>query len=356
MGLFSKIKKIAKPLISTVATTVGGPIVGSLVNTGLNVLDNELSKKSSSKAQDDLQARARQDAAYTRAMYLQDAESFFHRDNQLYAAKVQDERNFIVGQKLDDRRYLEAQRDKEYTDLRRRAKESGFNPLTLLGSSQVGGGGTFGGIGPVSGGGGSGPGVFGSNVNYGINGNAPLSSLSSVIGAVRDAAHYVSPEAELARKRETLETELLAVELEKARSGVTLGRAAPAYSPPPISKPSRVAGGSLVRPDLSSARSARGVSPTPEVPWYAVPGTTARRKPVEFSTGTFEVENTVTGGSVTIPGEDGDADDIGQIFTKFVFGAPQVAWNWGSKAAEWAHNEIVKPRISYDRNTRRRRN
>lgn len=69
-----------------------------------------------------------------------------------------------------------------------------------------------------------------------------------------------------------------------------------------------------------------GVTPNP-----VAPGREKDVMPLPNSPGVFEVENAVTGGPVTIPG-DSEPWGIDELATAVLTGGPQAAWNWGKSA------------------------
>lgn len=69
-----------------------------------------------------------------------------------------------------------------------------------------------------------------------------------------------------------------------------------------------------------------GVIPNP-----VAPGREKDVLPLPNSPGVFEVENAVTGGPITIPG-DNEPWGIDELATAVAIGGPQAAWNWGKYA------------------------
>lgn len=66
-------------------------------------------------------------------------------------------------------------------------------------------------------------------------------------------------------------------------------------------------------------------------PGWLNPGRDVDRDPVLNTPGNFQVDNAMTGGTISLPGTDGDVMDAGQVLTTAVFGGPQVAWNWAKR-------------------------
>lgn len=186
---------------------------------------------------------------------------------------------------------------------RQAAERYGFNPLTMLQHGAAMGGG---------GGGGSAP---------------PLASIELITGGLRDLNDVASGDAARRRAADELELDLAKVRLDQARSGVntapaTFGRRA-------VTQPAN--GGAVFTQPLAmrtgAASPALSIGPS-RVENVIAPGRPKEIDPVINSPGVFEIDNRVTGGPITIPGE-GEPWGIDEAATALLIGGPQAGLNWG---------------------------
>lgn len=228
-----------------------------------------------------------EDARRARFNFRKDTKYFSKLDNREFQKNKKDDRAYLQDQKIGDRLYLDRQKqdarayaddqrdnnraysesqiagarlsdrkennrlrrinrrekDAEFSNIRDRALEAGFNPLSVMGASQVGGAQTVGGYGYGSGGGGGAPGGGGGGGTYGGGGTgggivsggaqgfhsaanmdqagyAPLSSIDMLVNGLSESAQYFSDDARNQRKQTELQNDLLQIQVDQARSGV----------------------------------------------------------------------------------------------------------------------------------------
>ncbi|WP_112309449.1 hypothetical protein [Pseudogemmobacter bohemicus] len=167
------------------------------------------------------------------------------------------------------------------------AEAYGFNPLTMLQYGNPGGTGL-------------------------ANNGPPLASFDLIANGFKEIGDVVSGDADRRRAQEDAKLDLAKLEIERLRAGKA-SDAIGAVSP--LGRNTAFVGQSNVRfPDF-------GMSPNPLSP--------EREKevaPVTNSPGFFEMNNALTGGDISIPG-DGEPWGIDELATAIVVGAPQVVWN-----------------------------
>lgn len=188
---------------------------------------------------------------------------------------------------------------------RQASEEFGFNPLTLLGSGAAMGGG----------GGGSPP---------------PLASLQVLTEGLEGLDDISSGDAARRRQAEQLEIDLAKLKLDQARSGVipsqSMASETVSRTPSPIGVAHGTYAATNVRqapPRMATASAARfeakGKNPI-------APGRKDDVAPLTNSPGVFVMENAITGGPITIPGE-GEPWGVDELATAAVIGVPQIAYN-----------------------------
>lgn len=187
----------------------------------------------------------------------------------------------------------------------RQAQEAyGFNPLTMLSSAAAGGGG----------GGGGGP--------------APLASIELITGGLKELDDIKSGDAERRRQMDQKNIELAQIKLDQLRSGVIVHR---------DNAVDRVGAGlspigrnnATFTPNRSAVPVSRGMAANPIAGDREV-----ERAKLTNSPGVYEIENAITNGPVTIPG-DGEPMGIDEVATAAIFGLPQIAYNtWFGKGAK----------------------
>ena len=193
----------------------------------------------------------------------------------------------------------------------RQAQEAyGFNPLTMLGS----------GAGMAGGGGGSPP---------------PLASVQLLTEGLEGIDDVSSGDAARRRQAEQLEIDLAKLRLDQARSGVIPSQAMASETVSRTPSPIGVAHGTYaatnvrqVPPRLATASAApasalkfeaKGKNPI-------APGRKDDVAPLTNSPGVFVMQNAITGGPITIPGE-GEPWGVDELATAAVIGVPQISYN-----------------------------
>jgi len=177
------------------------------------------------------------------------------------------------------------------------AAETGFNPLTLLGTT---------------------PGGFTSS-----GGTPPLASIQMLTDGLSALDDEFSGDAKTRREHNQLSNDLLRIQLDQARGAVV--------QPPPPSAVASVS--SRVSPLGGAAPSTVGTvagEKTRPFGWLADWLTGDREhdvKPVENIPGVMVVDNSLTGGPIAVAGSDGDPWDLSQLVAVGVQAAPQMAIN-----------------------------
>ena len=183
---------------------------------------------------------------------------------------------------------------------REAADKYGFNPLTMLQYGQTSG--SMASAGP------------------------PLASMDLIMGGLEDIFDVTSGASAQRRQADELKMDLLKLQVEQARSGVIAmqPRSAANFTGSPMGNTSTIVGDTNVRPvDF-------GMSPN----WLA-PGRDKKVAPLVNTSGVMEVENSLTAGKVSMPGDGSEPWGIDEVMTAAVFGVPQAAWNVGWKGGEW---------------------
>ncbi|VDC31838.1 hypothetical protein [Pseudogemmobacter humi] len=195
---------------------------------------------------------------------------------------------------------------------REAAAEHGFNPLTLLGVSS-----------PMA--------------AQGGGGAAPLASIDLITGGLRDISDVVSGDADRRRAADQLKLDMARLEFDQLRSGVVAAAPSAAAAVgdglPALGRHSNSVRGSMA----GSVPLSFGMAPAPLSP--------EREKsvdPVKNTPGFFEVENSLTGGPVVLPGNDGEVMGIDEGLMATVVGLPQVVSNWSVRGpANDAREEFI---------------
>lgn len=191
--------------------------------------------------------------------------------------------------------------------VREAAERYGFNPLTLLEHGQPAG---------AMGGGG---------------GYAPLASVETLTGLARDVSDILSGDAARRRQADQLEVDLAKLKLEQARSGVVA--VGPGVSPLGRTATARANnGGARFSKPFSMSN---GPSSAPNA---IAPGRKKDIMELPNSPGVFEIDNNLTNGPVTIPG-DTEPWGIDELATAVLFGVPQAGYKYGKdliqEAKDW---------------------
>ena len=197
---------------------------------------------------------------------------------------------------------------------RQAAERYGFNPLTMLGAgSSMGGGG----------GGGDTP---------------PLASIQMLTEGLKSVDDAISGDAERRRQADQLQIDLAKVQLEQARSGVIASGSTAADSVGGSLSPLGAPRGTHVQKTaravparFSASASAAAPAAKPKGKFSQgensdAPGRKEDIAPLTNSPGFFEIENSWTGGPVSIPGE-GEPWGFDEMGTALVFGFPEVMGN-----------------------------
>ena len=197
---------------------------------------------------------------------------------------------------------------------RQAAERYGFNPLTMLGAgSSMGGGG----------GGGDAP---------------PLASIQMLTEGLKSVDDAISGDAERRRQADQLQIDLAKVQLEQARSGVIASGSTAADSVGGSLSPLGAPRGTHVQKTaravparFSASASAAAPAAKPKGKFSQgensdAPGRKEDIAPLTNSPGFFEIENSWTGGPVSIPGE-GEPWGFDEMVTALVFGVPEVMGN-----------------------------
>lgn len=190
-------------------------------------------------------------------------------------------------QSLED----EAQR---FMRLREGAEAAGFNPLTAL---QYGG----------------------SGLASHPSGIAPLASTQAIQGVIKSVSDYATGATERQRVRDQLDIDLAKVRLDQAVAQVQAARVPPLGRSAAMSASGRVTGSGPL-----STRTGKAIDPRNTNP---IAGN--REKDIlelSNSPGVFEMENAITGGPITIPG-DSEPWGIDELATAAIVGGPQVVYN-----------------------------
>lgn len=176
------------------------------------------------------------------------------------------------------------------------AAEYGFNPLTMLQYGQPGGALASGGGAP------------------------PLASIDLLTGGLEGLDDIVSGDAARRRAADQLQLDLARLKLDQARSGVVVHRDNVTDAGFSTLSP-------LGRSNATYAQSNVRSAPAPfSMANPIAPGRKKEVDPLTNSPGVFEIENELTGGPITLPG-DGDPWGLDEFATAGAFGAPQVARN-----------------------------
>lgn len=180
-----------------------------------------------------------------------------------------------------------------FVRLREGAEAAGFNPLTAL--------------------------EYGGTIASHPSGVAPLASHQALRGVVQSVSDKVTGRAERERVRDQLEIDLAKVRLDQAIAEVQAARV------PALGRASRVSAiGRLTGSGPLSTRTGDAIDPRNTNP---IAGN--RKKEIlelPNTPGVFEIENAVTGGPVTIPG-DSEPWGIDELATAVIVGGPQVVAN-----------------------------
>lgn len=188
---------------------------------------------------------------------------------------------------------------------REAAEKFGFNPLTMLQYGQVGGSGALAG-----------------------GGAPPLASIELITGGLRDLSDIASGDADRRRQMDQKNIDLAQIKLDQLRSGIIVHR---------DNVTDRVGSGlspmgrnnATFTPDASAKPVSRGMSVNPIAPDREVD-----RAKLPNSPGVFEIENAITNGPITIPG-DTEPWGVDELITAAVFGLPQIGYNtWFGKNAK----------------------
>ena len=201
---------------------------------------------------------------------------------------------------------------------RQASERYGFNPLTMLGAgSSMGGGG----------GGGGAP---------------PLASIQMLTEGLQSVDDVISGDADRRRQADQLQLDLAKVQLEQARSGVIASGSTAADavggSLSPLGAPrgthvQKTARAVPARFSVSASAAAPVAKPKGKFSQGENPDAPGRKEdiaPLTNSPGFFEVENSWTGGPVSIPGE-GEPWGIDELGTALVVGVPEVLGNHANK-------------------------
>lgn len=163
------------------------------------------------------------------------------------------------------------------------AAKYGFNPLTMLQNGQSGG-------------------------SMDTGSGIPLASQDLLTGAINDFASIATGENAKENAIRQAELDLLKIQQETARGAVAgIGRTSP------------VLGGDTIAVDSTTGTYAGGHP--------MAPGREVKRDPVTDTPGLFSVENSWTGGPITLPGNDGEVLDMGQMINAAIIGGPQIGKN-----------------------------
>jgi hypothetical protein len=178
----------------------------------------------------------------------------------------------------------------------------------------------------------------------GGGGAPPLASLQAVTDGLLGLDDILSGDRARRAAADQLEIDMARLKLDQARSGVViapaprvdtvgtapsvLGRRAVVHAPS--------AGATFSRPVMSSASAppAPSVKPVGKTidkssSVYA-PGRKVDKTDLVNSPGVFQIENAITHGPVTMPGE-GEPLGIDELATMLIIGGPQAAGNWANK-------------------------
>ena len=193
---------------------------------------------------------------------------------------------------------------------RQASERYGFNPLTMLGAgSSMGGGG----------GGGGAP---------------PLASIQMLTEGLQSVDDVISGDADRRRQADQLQLDLAKVQLEQARSGVIASGPTAADTVGGSLSPLGAPRGTYVQKSTRAvparlSASAPVAKPKGKFSQGENPDAPGRKEdiaPLTNSPGFFEIENSWTGGPVSIPGE-GEPWGADEMGTALVFGFPEVMGN-----------------------------
>lgn len=189
-------------------------------------------------------------------------------------------------------RALEDEKQK-FVRLREAAELGGFNPLTALENSGQ---------------------TFGSNLPSGA---PPLASIDMITNGIKELGNEFTGVNAQQRAREQLEYDLAKLKLDQARHS-----AARAVAPglPQMGRQTHPGASSnaplTVKPGGGSL-----IDPTRKL----------QTEPVKSFAGWYEEKNAGSGGTIYLPGNDGETEDILQLVTRVAIGGPQVAKNYAQK-------------------------
>lgn len=181
------------------------------------------------------------------------------------------------------------------------SEKYGFNPLTLL---QAGAGHGF------------------SQAGGGV---PPLASIDAIQDGLRGFDDVLSGDKARRRQADQLEIDLAKVRLDEVRRGV--GMSQPSYAP---RVPGPITGNRAATVVQSNVRAAPAKFSAGEN--IVAPGRKEDIAPLTNSPGVFEMENTLTGGPITLPGE-GEPWGIDELLTAGLIGIPQVLGNYANRLA-----------------------
>lgn len=196
--------------------------------------------------------------------------------------------------------------------LRQSAEKAGFNPLTALMATG------------------------GAGFNNIASGAAPLASIQAISGAVQGAADVFTGKKAEDDNRQRVIDDLNSIQLERAKAGKagmvverTFERSRPSATMPVSGTAPRLGKQAAEKPNVTFSNVNKdGLSANP-----VAPGREMEVMPLPNSPGVFEMENTMTNGPITLPG-DGEPWGIDEVLTAVTVGGPQILWNQGKKAFE----------------------
>lgn len=221
---------------------------------------------------------------------------------------------------------------------REAADKTGFNPLTLLAYGQ-GGGSQLGGFANAS---------TAPSMSFGLVGSRPaynppppaqlprpsapipaLASIQAISGAdMAEVDDWVSGDSARRRQADQLQIDLARVQLDRARADVYAIGGPSALGRRTVQAPS---GGAVYQGGLSIGSAAAKVGKGAfQYPNPVAPGRKKDVMDLPNSPGVFEIDNAITKGPITIPG-DSEPWGIDELATAVIIGAPQIAGRYLGK-------------------------
>jgi len=240
-------------------------------------------------------------------------------------------KDFLKDDKRNRKRYL---RDIRKGPERQRAaaERAGFNPLSVAG------------VGPQN----NQASALTAGATQSAGGYAPLSSANMLTDTIESIGSIFTGEAAREQSVLQLEEDLAKLELEKLAALQVVPKMAETANPTVIPKPIKIP---KMTDGLTPEQIRQGITINPRTgqmnkptQWWNPTGEN-EVIPAMTTTGGTTVDNKLTGGPISFPGND-EPWGVDELATAVVVGGPQVVYNYGGKARDtlgnWRWNQIDK--------------